>query len=234
MSGRADCPGSCQSGFEYLHRWRAYNLSISLFQHLITVTVKEFSVLNFMGFILCQLPPVVLLGITEKSLAPSSPFPSIRYVYILITNPFFMVNSPSSFSLSSYKWCFSPLMTFVALCWTHSSKSIFCLFWGVQNWTQYSDVLLMVSRDEGSSLDLLATLPNSAQDSTSFLCNEDIAGSCSACWPSITRGPSLQSCLPASYSSVLVPGVIPPKMQVLTFPFAAFHETTFSPITHSV
>lgn len=40
----------------------------------------------------------------------------------------------------------------------------------------------------------------------------------------------MQSCLLASFSCVLVPGVIPPKMQGLTFPFAEFHENPF-PIT---
>lgn len=40
-------------------------------------------------------------------------------------------------SLSSYENCASPLIIFLALCWTQFSKSISFLYWGDQDWANW-------------------------------------------------------------------------------------------------
>jgi len=55
----------------------------SVFQCSVTLRGKKFFLMfrrNFPCFILCPLPLVLSLGITEKSLAPSSWHPSLRYL----------------------------------------------------------------------------------------------------------------------------------------------------------
>ncbi|KAM9591087.1 transmembrane protein 161B-like isoform 4-T6 [Morphnus guianensis] len=75
-----------------------------------------------------------LVGSTEKSLAPSSSFPPIRYLYGVIRSPlsllFSRLNSPSSLNLSSYERYSSSFIIFLALHWTLSSMS---MYWGTQN-----------------------------------------------------------------------------------------------------
>ena len=55
----------------------------SLFQGSVTLRGKKFFLMfrrNFLCFSLCTLPLVLLLGTTEKSLAPSSSHPPFRYL----------------------------------------------------------------------------------------------------------------------------------------------------------
>lgn len=74
---------------------------------------------------------VLAVSTIVKSLAPSSSFPSIRYLFALMSSPpghlFFSLNSPSSLHYSSYKRCSGALIVFVSMCWTCSSNSIFYL-----------------------------------------------------------------------------------------------------------
>ncbi|XP_052661921.1 tetratricopeptide repeat protein 7A isoform X4 [Harpia harpyja] len=86
--------------------------------------------------------PIQSLDTTEKSLAPSSLHLTIRYLTILkrscLRLLFYRLNSPSSLSFSLFDRCSSPLMISAALCWTLSSMFMSSLYWGSQNWTQYT------------------------------------------------------------------------------------------------
>lgn len=50
----------------------------------------------------------------------------------------FLSFSPNSFSLSLQERCSSPLIILAAFHWTLSSMSSSLLYWGAENWTQYS------------------------------------------------------------------------------------------------
>uniref|UniRef100_A0A8B9QH24 Glycoprotein endo-alpha-1,2-mannosidase n=2 Tax=Apteryx owenii TaxID=8824 RepID=A0A8B9QH24_APTOW len=134
-----------QLGFKYLQGCGLHSLSrkpVSMFSYPCSKEVFLMFKWNFLCFSLCPLPLILSLGTTEKSLAPSSLDPPIRYLYLLIRISlsllFSRLNRPSSLSFFSYKQCSSPLIVFVALCWTCSSRSVSVLYWGAQNWTQYS------------------------------------------------------------------------------------------------
>ena len=81
-----------------------------------------------MCFNLCPYPLVLSLGTTEKSLAlPSvlSPHQILIHIgEIPLSLLFSRLNHPSSLSFSLYERCSNPLMIFVALGWTCSSKSV--------------------------------------------------------------------------------------------------------------
>lgn len=82
------------------------------------------------------------LSTTEKSLALHSLLQPIRYLNTWVRHPpealFSRLSSLSSFRLSSYGRCSSPLVIFVVLHWTWSSKSFSFLYWGTRSWTQCS------------------------------------------------------------------------------------------------
>lgn len=79
-----------------------------------------------MGFFFSQenfylLSFVLLMGATEKNLAPCSWFPCIK-VFIYLSLLFSRLNIHSSLSLSSYEWWFSPLIIFKSR--THDKYSV--------------------------------------------------------------------------------------------------------------
>lgn len=65
---------------------------------------------------------------------PFSTFLSFRCLYTSVSSP-----EPSpGWSFSSQERCCSLLIILVALHWARSTKSVFFLFWGAQNWIQQS------------------------------------------------------------------------------------------------
>jgi len=94
---------------------------------------------NFLCFGLCSLLLVLPFGTSEKTLIPSALLPPIRYLYIvMIPQVFSSLNSPRSLNLSSHVSCSSPLIIFVALCWTYSSKSMCLMNWDTS--TEHSNL----------------------------------------------------------------------------------------------
>lgn len=51
---------------------------------------------------------------------------------------FFRLSSPNSLGLPWYDGCFSLLIIFAALCWTHSGSSMSLVYWKAQHWTKLS------------------------------------------------------------------------------------------------
>lgn len=64
------------------------------------------------------------------------------------------LGAPTSLSLSSYKWCFSLFIIFMALCWTLFSIPRCLLFQGAQNQTQHSRCGLTNAQQRGRSTSL--------------------------------------------------------------------------------
>lgn len=130
--------------FENLQGWRHHNLLRKpvpgLWKKNISLQLKVFLTFrqNFLCFSLCPLPLVLLWDTTRKSLGPSSLCPPFKYFYTLTISPLSLLLSMlnGSLSLSSYGWCSSPFIIFVALSWTLSSMSISHLCWEGHNWTQ--------------------------------------------------------------------------------------------------
>ena len=134
-----------QAGFEYLQWRRIHNLCGQPVPGLHDAQSEEFLPHVQMELPMLQFVPVApypSLGTIEKSLAPSSWHPPLRYLKAFIRSPlsllFCRLNKPSSLSLSSQERCFGPLIIFVALRWTLSSSYSSFLNWGAQKWTQYS------------------------------------------------------------------------------------------------
>lgn len=97
---------------------------------------------NSLCFRLCPLFLIFSLNTTELHLAPSSLLPSnLSCIYTdcqdLLEPSLLQANSPGSLSLSSYDNCVSPLIIFLALCWTQFSKSLSFLYWGNQDWANW-------------------------------------------------------------------------------------------------
>lgn len=124
-----------------------------------------------------------------------------NYLYTLI-NPlsFLSSNSPSSLSLSSYERCSSPLIIFLAFCWTLFSIFRSALYWRAQNGKQYSRCGLTTEeqRCKIMSLDQLAILclmhPTKL---LAYFAAADILGLCSVWCPPELSGPPLSNCFPA-------------------------------------
>ena len=117
----------------------------NLFQSLTILTVqKYFLVFKWICRYLNLCPLTLLLspGTTENSLAPSSLHPSFRSLYKLMRFPLSLLYSRLKnlrfLSLFSYERCSTPLIFIVALCQIHFNKSMSPLYWGGQNWRQYS------------------------------------------------------------------------------------------------
>ena len=110
---------------------------------------------NFLYFNLCLLPFLLSLNTTEKSLAPSSLLPEQVFIHMDKIPPIhfcFWLNSLSSLSLSLYDGCSNPLIIFIALQWTFSSMPMSLLYWGAQDWTQYSRCGLTSAEQKGRIL----------------------------------------------------------------------------------
>lgn len=90
-------------------------------------------------FCLCPLPPVLSLGTTEKSRAPSSLQPHFRNLYTWMRFPwaFSPGRTVPALSLSSPERCSSPLNMSVALHWSLQHLHLPRLPWGAQKWTQH-------------------------------------------------------------------------------------------------
>ena len=103
----------------------------NLFQHLTTLTAKYFFLISNLNLLSLVLSPQTLL----KSLSPSSLLFSLRHWQVAPRSPqnllFFMLNSPSSLSLSSQERCSIPWIIFVAFLWTHSNWRMLPLYWGL-------------------------------------------------------------------------------------------------------
>ena len=136
-----------QVGLEYLQRRRLHNLPgqpVPVLRHL---TVKKFLRTlerNFLCSSFRPFPLVLSPHAAENSLASPLCPPHLRYLLTWIRSPlsllFSRLNRPSSLSLSSQGRCPRPFTVFVALRWTLSKRSLSFLYWGVQNWTQYSSL----------------------------------------------------------------------------------------------
>lgn len=72
------------------------------------------------------------------------------------------LNSHSFLSLSSSLRCSRFLIIFLALCWTLSSKSVFCFYWKIRNWTQHTRCGLTRSEEGKNHLPSPAVTPPSA------------------------------------------------------------------------
>lgn len=96
---------------------------------------------KFPCLILCPLPLVRSWGITEEILAFSAN-PPVRHLYTLTRSPlrplFSGLSSPSALSFFPYVRWPKPLILFMVVCWTCSSASMSCFYWGPQKWTQNS------------------------------------------------------------------------------------------------
>ena len=104
-SGRTGC---VQLGFEYLQGRRLYSLSEQSVLCLTTLTIRTFFRMlewNLLYFSSRPLPHVLLLGTTDKSLAPSSLFPHqvfIQTVEVLLS--FLFSKLQSQFSRPLLLW----------------------------------------------------------------------------------------------------------------------------------
>ena len=131
-SPRASCTGPCPDVF-CLHIWRLLNLTgqpVAVLVHphgekVFPDVQKEPPLFQFV-------PPVLSLGTTEKSLAPSSSHPFFwhpSFVHFGKIPPVSRLNGPSSLSLCSYERCTSPFIIFMVLRWTLSSMSMSLLYY---------------------------------------------------------------------------------------------------------
>lgn len=120
-----------------------------------------------------------------------SPLSPMRCLYILMRSLLslliFRLNSPSSLGVSLHKGCANLFILFIDLHWIHSSQFLSFLYLEAQLWGPYSRRDLTSSEHKGkiTSLDLLSTLPNVAQEIAGlFLLQGCTADSWSACCPS--------------------------------------------------
>lgn len=123
---------------------------------------------------------------------------SCLLLHICLTNP-------SSFSLSSYIRCSSPLIIFIPLCCICSSMSMYFWSWGDKNWTQFPSCGFTSTELRGkiTSLSLLEKIFLIQPKRLSVLfAAEAHCGSWSTCCPQGPSGPFLPNCFPASYSSL--------------------------------
>lgn len=125
--------GLCPVWFRILSR-------LVILQHLwaICSTVLPLSLYIKMEFPVFQFMPIassLSLGITEKSLTQFSNLP-VRYLYTLTGSPlrilFCRLSSHSSLSFSLCQMA-QALIILLAFCWTCSSASMSCCYWGAQN-----------------------------------------------------------------------------------------------------
>lgn len=114
-----------------------------------------------------------------------------------------------------------------------SVPQVHILYWLAQHWTQHSRyVSEILSRWEGSPLNLWAALPHSVQNAAGLFCNTGTSLLWSACCPLGNEGASLlSSCLVPT-----VPGArgIPSQVQACVFPLAQLHEIPLSPVLQAV
>ena len=117
----------------------------NLFHCLTTLIVKNFfllSKLNLPSFTFKSLPLVLSLpALVKKSISSflASPLQVLKAAIRSAQNLLFSkLNNPSSLSLSSQERCSIPLLTFVALLWTHFNSSMSFLCWVLQSCTQDS------------------------------------------------------------------------------------------------
>jgi len=189
---------------------------------------------------LCQLLLTccwALLG----SLAPSSLFAPITYLYPLMRSPlsllFSRLKSPSSLSLSSYERCSSPLIVCV-LDLTPLSPCPSLVLWSPDLVMQCSRRGLTSAEYRGriTSFDLWALL-SITQPRCWPLLWRCVAGSWSAACPPGPQGPSLQRYLPAGWPSVyMVLELIPLQSprQDFAFPLIKLHEVPLEPVLQLV
>lgn len=122
------CSRPCPDGFHVSLRIEIPSTTLlgKLCQFSVTLTIKIF----FLVFIrntrmMFQIVPISScpwLGITEKSLAPSSLHLPFRYLYIFMKYPlnflFTMPDSSISHNFPLCKWCPNPLVTAMGLHWS--------------------------------------------------------------------------------------------------------------------
>lgn len=140
-------PGRFQ--VEILHRWKLYSPSrqpASLFDHPYSKKHLLVFRLIFLVFNFSPLPLVLSKGTTEKGChLPLHFLQSGIYTHwwdLPESLLFFKLNSSSSFSLFSQD---NLLIIFVAICWSCSIKSATFLYWGTQNWKQYSSSIANIT-----------------------------------------------------------------------------------------
>lgn len=119
--GQKEPMASVQSDFQYLQGWRLHNLSLgNLYQCFATLTGKKYRT-------------VFPLSACKKSLAPSSLFPVIMYLYISIRS---LRQSGPGWILAALqpiptKRCFNPFIIIMALyrtCSGHTADTWFLVF----------------------------------------------------------------------------------------------------------
>lgn len=139
------------------------------------------------------------LGTTENIL--SALFAPSLQIFILTDEIpsrllFPRLNSCSFLSLLSSFRCSRPLIAFIALCWTHSSKFIFSFCWETHNWSQHTRCSLTSGLKRGriTSLHLLSPLLVQPSVLSAFL-GRRARGCFVLCWyPTRHPGCFLQSC----------------------------------------
>lgn len=114
----------CGVLFRSFYNWCTFSITLGWLK----ASQNDFSYvcLEFPGNSLCLLP----LPVTEKGLAPLSLLPPIRF----FTSRWYILTCSLLHTKQSISY---PLIIFVTLCWTHSSMSMFLLYWGAQNSTQH-------------------------------------------------------------------------------------------------
>lgn len=113
----------------------------NLCQCMVTLTAKMFFIMfrwTFSVFDFVPLALVLSLGATEEKLPPLS-FSALQ---VLIRTPLSLISSrltvPALSACSHRRDAPSPIIIFMALCWTLSRMSVSLLYWGAWNWTQNS------------------------------------------------------------------------------------------------
>lgn len=114
----------------------------NLFHCLVALIVKNFFLIANLTFLLSVDSPYCLVlslnARVKKSLSGFLDGPIGYWKATIIFSEAFSSPTPPSFRLSSEQRCSSPLIIFVFLFWTYSSMSMSYLFWGPQDWRQYS------------------------------------------------------------------------------------------------
>lgn len=132
-----------------------------LFQCLTNLTVKKKKVFSCVEVKFCVLICSTCLlschlGTTENSLSLSYSLPPgvQNIAKIPLSHLLQAEQSQPSQPLLISNMLQSPLIIFVALCRTHSTKSVFLLYWGAQNWTQHFRCSLTGAESRGGTASL--------------------------------------------------------------------------------
>lgn len=131
--------------------------------------------MEFLLFSLYLLSCVLPLDTTEKSHAPSSLNPPMRYLCTLLRSPWVFSSAGWRFPalLTSQYVKYSKPFILMTIHWTDSRLSISFLYWGAKTWTQHSDVSLQCWAERRDHLPQAAgeTHPNRPKEAVVLLCH---------------------------------------------------------------